>query len=197
MFQIQTKCTEAIQNTKGIELNMRNKKIWIFNATNDFVGNPKWLFIYVNKYRKDIDAYWMCDNVHVVNYVKSLGFNAELFHSKKAEKIKSMAGVFVVHQVKEHIPVKFENEVVILNLWHGVGIKPIERFVDSPGIRYRTYQKYIKYNEMYHNNQLFLVTSPLMEQHFTKMLNLDEDQIIRAGYPANMFNKAEFRAVDH
>ena len=141
---------------------MRNKKIWIFNATNDFVGNPKWLFIYVNKYRKDIDAYWMCDNVQVVNYVKSLGFNAELFHSKKAEKIKSMAGVFVVHQVKEHIPVKFENEVVILNLWHGVGIKPIERFVDSPGIRYRTYKKYIKYNEMYQNNQLFLVTSPLM-----------------------------------
>ena len=176
---------------------MRNKKIWIFNATNDFVGNPKWLFIYVNKYRKDIDAYWMCDNVHVVNYVKSLGFNAELFHSKKAEKIKSVAGVFVVHQVKEHIPVKFENEVVILNLWHGVGIKPIERFVDSPGIRYRTYKKYIKYNEMYHNNQLFLVTSPLMEQHFTKMLNLDEDQIIRAGYPANMFNKAEFRSFDH
>lgn len=176
---------------------MRNKKIWIFNATNDFVGNPKWLFIYVNKYRKDIDAYWMCDNVQVVNYVKSLGFNAELFHSKKAEKIKSMAGVFVVHQVKEHIPVKFENEVVILNLWHGVGIKPIERFVDSPGIRYRTYKKYIKYNEMYHNNQLFLVTSPLMEQHFTKMLNLDEDQIIRAGYPANMFNKAEFRSFDH
>ena len=73
----------------------------------------------------------------------------------KAEKIKSVAGVFVVHQVKEHIPVKFENEVVILNLWHGVGIKPIERFVDSPGIRYRTYKKYIKYNEMYHNNQLF------------------------------------------
>lgn len=50
---------------------------------------------------------------------------------------------------------------------------------------------------MYHNNQLFLVTSPLMEQHFTKMLNLDEDQIIRAGYPANMFNKAEFRSFDH
>ena len=58
----------------------------------------------------------------------------------KSRKIKSMAGVFVVHQVKEHIPVKFENEVVILNLWHGVGIKPIERFVDSPGIRYRTYK---------------------------------------------------------
>ncbi|SUM66908.1 CDP-glycerol:poly(glycerophosphate) glycerophosphotransferase [Staphylococcus saccharolyticus] len=70
-------------------------------------------------------------------------------------------------------------------------------FVDSPAIRYRTYQKYIKYNEMYHNNQLFLATSPLMENHFTKMLNLDEDQIIRAGYPANMFNKDEFSSFDY
>ena len=80
-------------------------------------------------------------------------------------------------------------------MWHGVGIKPIERFVDSPGIKYRTYKIY--YNDIYHNNQLFLATSPLMEEHFTKMLNLDEDQIIRSGYPANMFNKASFSSFDH
>ena len=72
---------------------MRNKKIWIFNATNEFVGNPKWLFIYVNKFRKDIDAYWMCDDVNVVNHIRELGFNAELYSSEKAEKIKSVAGV--------------------------------------------------------------------------------------------------------
>lgn len=36
-----------------------------------------------------------------------------------------------------------------------------------------------------------------MEEHFTKMLNLDEDQIIRSGYPANMFNKASFSSFDH
>ena len=176
---------------------MRNKKIWIFNATNDFVGNPKWLFIYVNKFRKDIDTYWMCDDINVVNHIRELGFNAELYSSEKAEKIKSVAGVFVVHQAKEHFPVKFKNEVVILNLWHGVGIKPIERFVDSPGIKYRTYKKYIRYNEIYHNNQLFLATSPLMENHFSKMLNLDENQIVRSGYPANMFNKDTFSSFDH
>ena len=81
-------------------------------------------------------------------------------------------------------------------MWHGVGIKPIERFVDSPGISI-VHIKYIKYNDIYHNNQLFLATSPLMEEHFTKMLNLDEDQIIRSGYPANMFNKASFSSFDH
>lgn len=176
---------------------MGNKKTWIFNATNDFVGNPKWLFIYVNKFRKDINAYWMCDDINVVNHIRKLGFNAELYSSEKAEKIKSEAGVFVVHQAKEHFPVKFKNEVVILNLWHGVGIKPIERFVDSPGIKYRTYKKYIGYNEIYHNNQLFLATSPLMENHFSKMLNLDKNQIVRSGYPANMFNKDTFSSFNH
>lgn len=176
---------------------MRNKKLWIFNATNDFVGNPKWLFIYINKYRKDIQAYWMCDDINVISKIREMGFNAELYSSEKAEKIKSEAGVFVVHQAKEHFPVKFKNEVVILNLWHGVGIKPIERYVDSPGIKYRTYKKYIRYNELYRNNQLFLATSPLMEEHFTKMLNLETDQIVRAGYPANMYNKEEFNSFDH
>lgn len=176
---------------------MRDKKIWIFNATNDFVGNPKWLFIYMNRFRKDIETYWMCDNEEVIERIKKMGFNAELYSSKKSEKIKEKAGVFVVHQVKEHFPVKFKNEVIILNLWHGVGLKPIERYVDSPKIKYRTYKKYIKYNSLYHNNQLFLVTSPLMEEHFKKMLNLDEEQIIRSGYPVNMFNKNSFNSFNY
>lgn len=173
---------------------MRNKKLWIFNATNDFTGNPKWLFIYINKYRKDIEAFWMCDDIKVVNSIKNMGFNAELYSSKKAEKIKEYAGVFVVHQVKEHIPEKFKDEVVILNLWHGIGLKPIERYVDSPGIKYRTYKKYIKYNSVYRNNQLFLVTSLSMEKHFSKMLNLDNDQLIKSGYPSVMFNKKDFKS---
>lgn len=176
---------------------MRDQKIWIFNATNDFIGNPKWLFIYVNNFRKDIKAYWMCDDLETVEHIRSLGFNAELYSSDTAEKLKSVAGVFVVHQAKEHFPVKFKDEVVILNLWHGVGIKPIERYVDSPGIRYRTYQKYIRYNQLYHNNQLFLATSPLMEEHFKKMLNLDQSQIVRAGYPANMYDKTKFSFYNH
>lgn len=176
---------------------MRNRKLWIFNATNEFAGNPKWLFIYINKFRQDIEAYWMCNDVNTVNEVRRLGFKAETYRSKKAEKLKSEAGVFVVHQVKEHLPVKFKNEVVILNLWHGVGLKPIERCVDSPGLRQRIYKKYIRYNEIYRNNQLCLATSPLMERHFRKMLNLNEDQIVRSGYPANMFDKRMFSSFDH
>ncbi|MEB7781078.1 CDP-glycerol glycerophosphotransferase family protein [Mammaliicoccus fleurettii] len=172
---------------------MRDKKLWIFNATNDFAGNPKWLYIYINMYRKDIKAYWMCDDVDVINMIKKMGFNAELYSSKKAEKIKESAGVFVVHQVKEHIPDKFKDEVVILNLWHGIGLKPIERYVESPSIKYRTYRKYIKYNSIYRNNQLFLVTSQFMENHFSKMLNLENDQLIKSGYPSVMFNKVDFK----
>ena len=34
----------------------------------------------------------MCDDVNVVNHIRELGFNAELYSSEKAEKIKSVAG---------------------------------------------------------------------------------------------------------
>ncbi|MED4993392.1 CDP-glycerol glycerophosphotransferase family protein [Bacillus safensis] len=176
--------------------NIRDKKIWIFNATNSFIGNPKWLFIYVNKYRPDITAYWMCDDEEVINRIRNLGYNAELYSSKKADKIKQQAGVFVVHQVKEHIPVLFKDEVVILNLWHGVGCKSIERKVNSVQLKERIYKKYIKYNSIFKNNQLFLVTSPLMEKHFKEQVGIDDDKIIRAGYPAVTY-KESFSSYNH
>ena len=44
-------------------------KVWAFCAgqySNDFRGNPKYLFLYINNYRKDIVPYWLCDDVELV-----------------------------------------------------------------------------------------------------------------------------------
>ena len=78
---------------KGLLLG-EEKKVWAFNAGNTFTGNPKWLFIYVNKYRKDIDAYWLCDNVETVDYVRSLGYKAYAFNAGGGIEVKNRAGVF-------------------------------------------------------------------------------------------------------
>lgn len=171
---------------------MRKQNIWIFNATNDFNGNVKYLFLYINKYHPEIEAVWMCDRVPLVQKIRKMGYEAHLYSSKKGDYYKANAAVFVVHQAKEHFPVAFNNEVKVLNLWHGVGLKPIERYVDSAGIKERTYRKYIRYNKVYRNNQLFLVTSPFMEQHFKKYLGLEDDQLVRGAYPVNHFN-SEFK----
>lgn len=175
---------------------MRDNKIWIFNATNDFNGNVKYLFLYINKYHPEIKAVWMSDSVSVTQKIRKLGYEAYLYKSLKADYYKENASVFVVHQAKEHFPVAFNNEVKILNLWHGVGLKPIERYVDSAGIKERTYRKYIKFNQIYRNNQMFLVTSPFMEEHFQKYLGLEDDQIVRGAYPVNQLN-TEFKVNEN
>ncbi len=181
---------------KIISSNMKNN-IWIFNSAT-FSGNPKWLFIYINKYRKDIKAYWFCDSKETVSNLRNLGYMAYTFKSKHGHKIQFKADVFVVNMVKEHIPVRLVNKATILNLWHGVGCKAIEKQVNANFgfIRERTAKKYIKYYRQYKNFQLFLVTSPLMEKHFKKQCDIDDDNIIRGGYPCCMY-KGEVKTFDH
>ncbi|MFR9207995.1 MAG: CDP-glycerol glycerophosphotransferase family protein, partial [Lachnospiraceae bacterium] len=49
---------------------------------------------------------------------------------------------------------------------------------------------------MYKNYQMFLVTSPLMEEHFKKQCGLDDDMVIRAGYPCCIANE-KAKSYDH
>ena len=160
----------------------RDKNVWVFNAGNNFSGNPKWLFMYIVNHKEDIKPYWLCYKKETQEYVRKLGYQAYMYNSKKGKEIEKKAGVYVVDQVKERI----EDELVgitILNLWHGVGCKSIERKVDYGFLEHRIAKKYIQNNQTYKNSMLFLVTSPLMEDHFKKQVGLDDSMIIRGGYP--------------
>ncbi len=176
------KITKKTQTETQERRKAPKNKTWAFNSGNIFAGNPKWLFIYINNYRKDIRAYWLCDSDETVEYIRSLGYEAYNYASEKAKRLEMKTGVYVVEQVKESIPVMMPN-VKMLNLFHGVGCKSIERKVDTGFLCERIAKKYIKYNEFYKKNQLFLVTSPLMEKHFMEQCGIDEDKVIRAGYP--------------
>ena len=160
----------------------RNKHIWIFNAGNSYSGNPKWLFEYIRRHHPDIRTVWMCYHKDVRNYVKRLGYEACLFDSTAGKTIMKEAGVYVVEMCKEVFQPELEG-ITILNLWHGVGCKSIERKVTGGFLQERIAKKYIRNNRIYKNAQLFLVTSELMEKHFMEQCGIDEELLIRAGYP--------------
>lgn len=162
--------------------------IWVFNSANRFAGNVKYLFIYIVKYRPDIFACYMSGDKGNVEYIKSLGYRACYFNSEEAHYIMSKAGVYVCEQAKEHIQELLLN-TKYLNLFHGVGLKKIERKIDNDSFNKRIAKKYIKYNDYFIKNMLFLVTSPLMEDHFKTQLSLDDSQIIQGGYPRNIYQK--------
>ena len=166
------------------------RPLWLFNAGNLFAGNPKWLFIYVNKYRKDIKAVWLCDYDETVEYINKLGYEAHNYNSDIAFAYEPKAMVYVVENVKESFPARLNPDAVILNLFHGVGCKSIERKVSCGFFMFENIaKKYIRHNLRFKNNQLFLVTSPLMEKHFKEQCGIDDDKVIRAGYPRCEYQK--------
>ena len=160
----------------------RNKQLWIFNAGNSYAGNPKWMFEYIVRHHKEITPVWMCYETATKKYVRSLGYRAELYASSAGRKVMQKAGVYVVEMCKEIFQPELDG-ITVLNLWHGVGCKSIERKVTSGFLRERIAKKYIQNNDILRNNQLFLVTSEVMEKHFKEQCGIDDDKVIRAGYP--------------
>ena len=174
---------------------MRDKTIWIFNAGNSFSGNPKWMFLYITRHHPEIKAYWFCYTDELVNYMKDLGYQACKFNTSEAVRIGKKAGVYVVEQNKEVIQ-EYLQGIIILNLWHGVGCKNIEKAVNEGWMAEGIAKKRILNNLFYKRDSLYLVTSPLMEEHFKKQCDIDEDKIIRLGYP-RCENREKIQTFNH
>ena len=174
----------------------RDKKLWIFNAGNSFAGNPKWMFEYIIRHHKEIKPVWMCYNADTMNYVHKLGYEAELYRSSKGKDVMKKAGVYVVEMCKEVFQPELSG-ITVLNLWHGVGCKSIERKLTTGCfLCEQLAKKYIRNNEIFRNNQLFLVTSEIMEKHFKEQCGIDDDKVIRAGYPRCVVND-DIQSYDH
>ena len=158
--------------------------VWVFSAGNDgqaFRGNPKYLFVYINRYRPDIYAYWMCKSEDTIGQIRSLGFDAWHSDSVEAQYLLGRTGVIAAEQVKAVLP-EAAFDAKYLNLWHGVGFKRIERSLFLGDIAKGIAKKYIEHGTYYRNHQLLCVTSPAIEKEFMEDLGVDEDQLVRTGY---------------
>ncbi len=166
--------------------NINSEYIWLFNSASGFYGNVKYLFIYMNKFKKDkYHCYYLTQDKTNLEFIRKQGFEAYEFFSEEGKYLMSKAGVYVNEQIKEVYPKEIMH-CKLLNLYHGVGLKKIERKADRDNLRLLVASKYIKYNNFIRNNMCFLVTSPMMEKHFKNMLDLEDSQIIRGLYPRNI-----------
>lgn len=170
--------------------------VWMFdaghNGRKDFRGNPKYLFVYINKYRPDIHAYWYCeaDAADVINQVRELGFHGVLRGTEEAEYALNRTGVVVSEQLREYFPEALLR-AKYLNLWHGIGFKRVERarLENEDDLRVGIAKKYIAYNTYYRNNQLLAVTSPIYEKEFIEDFGITARQILRTGYLRCMYQQ--------
>jgi hypothetical protein len=163
--------------------------VWAFisgMAGQDFRGNPKYLFVYINRYRPDIKAYWLCNDEETLAQVRSLGFEAYKESTAAAQYVIDRTGVLVVEQVRIAMPDGFVN-IKYVNLWHGVGFKTIERRLFLGDIAMGFARKYILRGTFYRDHQLLNASCPVIEEEFALDCGVDEDKFIRNGYPRNLY----------
>ena len=159
--------------------------IWVFksgNTGNEFVGNPKYLFAFINEYRSDIKAAWITNDEDTIAVIRKLGYKAYSDGSSSAGYLYNVAGVMADEQIRQKIPLS--NNIKYLNMWHGWGFKPVERLRtdDDDDLRFNLCPKYIKHNTFYLNNQIVCVVNSLQEKYFAQQIGVDQDAFLRAGY---------------
>lgn len=180
-----------LDRVKGLYEGYDKDHIWGFNAghtSQDFRGNPKYLFVYINRYRPDIKAYWFCDKEETLEQVRALGFEAYKIDSPAAQYVINRTGVVVAEMVKFVMPEAFGN-IKYINLWHGVGFKNVERKQFNGDISMDLARKYIKRSSFYRDHQLMNATCPVIEEEYAVDCGIDADKFLRVGYPRCLYQQ--------
>lgn len=175
---------DPFEKEKALLAGRDKNHVWAFvagNTSQDFRGNPKYLFVYINKYRPDIFAYWYCREEETLEQVRALGFHAFSSEEANTQYLLEHTGVLVAEQVKLEIPAGM-TDLKYLNLWHGVGFKRIERRLFTGDIAIDIAWKYVKNGTFYRDHQLLTVTSPMIEEEFGLDCGVDSDKFVRSGY---------------
>lgn len=163
--------------------------IWLFNSADQFAGNVKYAFLYFSENHPELECYYITASAALFDKLKSKNIKVAKFNTNEGKELIKNAHVYVCEQCKENYPEEFlDNKTIILNLYHGVGLKNIEREYTGKKLGAVIAKKWIRYTSLFENNMLFLVTSPAMEKHFTAQVGLKESQIVRAGYPRNVYH---------
>jgi CDP-glycerol glycerophosphotransferase (TagB/SpsB family) len=166
-----------------------DKKIWVF-STYKWHGNPKALYLYMEKNKPEYEIWWLVRKNKDVKKLKKKGIRAFSKYHHRAIKILSECHVYVTENVLKNYPRSLNNNVRILNLWHGVGIKYIENNIREESTLYRHMAiKHIKNGKLLKRNQMVLVTSEKMEEHFKDSLRINDNQLLRGVYPRNIAYK--------
>lgn len=161
------------------------RKNWVFGVT-DFIGNPKWLYLYLKEKHPEITITWIADNDNKATEIKNRNASLNIFSrdSLKGKSALSSADVYVEEQFREFYPESLSEKCIYLNLWHGVGLKNIERKAPFNGILAKNImKKNITYFDKYYNKTLFLVTSEEMERHFAANITTPQKNFIKGDYP--------------
>lgn len=168
----------------------RAKDQWVFGHDGgSFAGNPKYFFLWMTHNVPDIQVSWITANEGTYNSLKNHGYYVVWRWSLKGIWIALRSKVFVFDESVYDINFLFSRYALLVNLWHGVGLKTIgnqrggaveARKKSFAGLFAGRIRKAVAPRG---KPDILVSTSDLMQMHFSEQCELRVEQCPQIGYP--------------
>lgn len=175
----------------------RQQSKWVFGTNVGFIDNAKYLYLYVLNNRKE-KIYWISDKKDVIKKMQQLHLPSFYKWSLKGIWHCLTASVYIFTYHSKDINFFTSGNAKKVNLWHGVGIKSSglgsNNKSENNALNSFLMNLAAPYNHEKFN--LFLSTSPLMNNHFMKMFSLNENVIFEGLYPRCSFLQLPIQEIE-
>jgi CDP-glycerol glycerophosphotransferase (TagB/SpsB family) len=99
--------------------------------SNAFADNSKYLYIELLRERPDLRVVWISGSEAVVRHVRERGGEAYVRWSPAGVRMALRAKTWFVSAYASDVNAYFSHGATVVNLWHGIPLKKIERDIDS------------------------------------------------------------------
>lgn len=168
----------------------RSPKLIAFGVNSDrFADNPAYLFLHMAD-SSGLRCVWVSGSQDVVDSVRAAGYEAVRRWSFQGIVVALRASWYVFASNRSDVNRWLSDGAIALNLWHGVGVKPIKRG--------RTFGEGSRataaldgsltarvFADERRSPDWLLTTSPMMTSIFAHAFDVPEDRCIEFGYPRN------------
>lgn len=166
----------------------RSAKHWAFGHAGDiFAGNPRYLFLWMALHRPDIRVTWITGDRAVLRQLAAAGYRARARWSAGGMLAALRSGVFVFGHGLGNVNVHLSGGAFLLNLWHGVGLKPIHLGFGAgrtaQARRQATALGRLAAREYLQPYDALVTTSDMMQAHFAQQTELPVANCPQLGYP--------------
>jgi CDP-glycerol glycerophosphotransferase (TagB/SpsB family) len=121
---------------QGVKRVRRDPSLCVFGATMDrFFDNSAYLYLRVAQQSDPLRCVWITGSTALRDRLRAAGFEAEKRWSRRGVLLSVRAGSYVVSSYAADVNEWLGDGATIVNLWHGVPLKKIERDIDSGPLR--------------------------------------------------------------
>ena len=168
----------------------RSKKRLAFGSyRGSFSDNSKYLFIYAAEHCKDLDVCWLSVNRQTVKHVRSLGMPAYWVLSPIGAWKALRAKYWFINSYTSDIMYCLSGNAVVINLWHGVGLKKCEFNIKSGALADRFVKKTFKerfyHPESFRRPNYLLSSTEFQSVMFASAFRIPTERCLELGYPRN------------